>query len=164
MYPLSVGPRAETTLYCLDVPSEKLLIASLEGESARYFSVTLGSPSLIIRWTIIRALNTIVHVESLRRFCNARKISATPASPACVATNICSTYLAFGGASWQRMISSCIFKRGNTQGLALILVPPFTDFSNEPDMAATDSYRKQSRRSICTASHEVQAMLQIDLL
>ena len=45
-------------------------------------------------------LKTIVHVESLRRFCKARKTSATPASPAWVATRMCSTYLAFGGASY----------------------------------------------------------------
>ena len=44
-------------------------------------------------------LKTIVHVESLRRFCKALKISATPASPAWVATRMCSTYLALGGAS-----------------------------------------------------------------
>lgn len=31
------------------VPSEKLLMASLEGDSARYLSVTWGSPSLIMR-------------------------------------------------------------------------------------------------------------------
>lgn len=65
---------------------------------------------------MIRALKTMVQVESRSLFCNARNISATPASPACVATSICSTYFAFGAAS-------------------LILVPPFTDFSKEPDIA-----------------------------
>lgn len=45
-------------------------------------------------------LNTIVHVESRNLFCNARNISATPASPACVATRICSTYLDLGAASY----------------------------------------------------------------
>lgn len=98
------------------VPSEKPPIASLEGESARYLSVTLGSPSRIIRWTMMSALNTIVQVESRNLFCIALKISATPASPACVATSMCSTYLALGAAN-------------------LIFVPPFTDFSKEPDMA-----------------------------
>ena len=91
-------------------------MASLEGESARYLSVTLGSPSRIMRWTMISALNTIVHVESRSLFCIALKISATPASPAWVATSMCSTYLALGAAN-------------------LIFVPPFTDFSKEPDMA-----------------------------
>ncbi len=100
--PRSVGPLAEAILYSLDVPSEKLLIASFEGESARYLSVTFGSPSRIMRCTMISDLKTIVHVESRNRFCKARKISATPASPAWVATRICSTYLAFGGASCGR--------------------------------------------------------------
>jgi hypothetical protein len=48
---------------------------------------------------MIRLLNTIVHVESRNRLVRARKISATPASPACVATRMCSTYLDFGAAS-----------------------------------------------------------------
>lgn len=90
-------------------------MASLELESARYLSVTLGSPSRIIKWTMISALNTIVHVESRSLFCIALNISATPASPAWVATRMCSTYLAFGAAN-------------------LIFVPPFTDFSKEPDI------------------------------
>lgn len=64
---------------------------------------------------MISALKTMVHVESRSLFCNALKISATPASPACVATSICSTYLALGAAS-------------------LIFVPPLTDFSKEPDI------------------------------
>lgn len=75
-------------------------MASFEGDSATYFSATLGSPSRIMRCTMMSDLKTIVHVESLRRFCKARKISATPASPACVATRMCSTYLALGGASF----------------------------------------------------------------
>ena len=66
---------------------------------ARYLSVTSGSPSRIMRCTIIKLLKTMVHVESRRRLVRARKISATPASPACVATRICSTYLDFGAAS-----------------------------------------------------------------
>ena len=36
----------------------------------------------------------------------ARKISATPASPVCVATRICSTYLDFGAASWSKELVS----------------------------------------------------------
>jgi hypothetical protein len=96
----SVGPLADAILYSLDVPSEKLLIASFDGESATYFKVTFGSPSLIIRCTMMSALKTIVHVESRSRFCSARKISATPASPAWVAMRMCSTYLALGGASY----------------------------------------------------------------
>ena len=92
-------------LYSLDVPSEKLLMASFEGDSATYFSVTLGSPSRIMRCTMMSDLKTIVHVESRRRFCRARKISATPASPVWVATRMCSTYLALGGAS-------CLYRLG----------------------------------------------------
>lgn len=57
-------------------------MASFDGDSAKYFNVTLGSPSRIMRCTMMSDLKTIVHVESLRRFCKARKISATPASPA----------------------------------------------------------------------------------
>ena len=34
----------------------------------------------------------------------ARKISATPASPVCVATRICSTYLDLGAASWSKEV------------------------------------------------------------
>ena len=83
-----------------NVPSVNELIASfLVGFCARYFSVTSGSPSRIMRCTMIRLLNTIVHVESRNRLVRARKISATPASPAWVATRICSTYLDFGAAS-----------------------------------------------------------------
>ena len=82
MDPRSVAPLAEAKEYDLDVPSEKLLIASFEGESARNLSVTFGSPSRTMRCTMISDLNTIVQVESRNRFCKARKISATPASPA----------------------------------------------------------------------------------
>ena len=133
--PLSVGPRADAILYSLDVPSEKLLIASFDGESATYLSVTFGSPSLIIKCTMISALNTIVHVESLKRFCRVRNISATPASPAWVATRICSTYLALGGASYLNAISKSFRTRDHAM-LALIFVPPFTDFSKDPDIPA----------------------------
>ena len=74
-------------------------MASFEGECDTNFSVTLGSPSRIMRCTIISDLKTIVHVESLRRFVKVEKIAATPSSPAWVATRMCSTYLALGGAS-----------------------------------------------------------------
>ena len=133
--PLSVGPRADAILYSLNVPSEKLLIASFDGESATYLSVTFGSPSLIIKCTMISALNTIVHVESLKRFCRVRNISATPASPAWVATRICSTYLALGGASYFNAVSRVVRIR-NHPLLALIFVPPLTDFSKDPDIPA----------------------------
>lgn len=83
-----------------NVPSVNELIASfLVGFCARYFRVTSGSPSRIMRCTMIRLLKTIVHVESRRRLVRARKISATPASPAWVATRMCSTYFDFGAAS-----------------------------------------------------------------
>lgn len=86
------------------VPSVNELIASfLVGLSAKYFKVTSGSPSRIIRCTMIKLLKTMVHVESRRRFVRARKISATPASPAWVATRMCSTYLDFGAASYVRV-------------------------------------------------------------
>jgi hypothetical protein len=75
-------------------------MANLRGESAMKFNVTFGAPSRIIRWTMIRALKTIVHVESLILYSKVRKTSATPASPLRVARRICSTYLGFGGASY----------------------------------------------------------------
>ncbi len=82
---------------------------------------------------MMRDLKTIVHVESLRRFCKARKISATPASPAWVATRMCSTYLALGGASYIKR--STKGSQHRLMGiLALIFVPPLTDFSKDPDM------------------------------
>jgi hypothetical protein len=65
--------------------------------------VTSGSPSRIIRCTMIRLLKAMVQVESRRRAVRARKISATPASPACVATRMCSTYLDLGAASYTRI-------------------------------------------------------------
>ena len=85
--------------YVRYVPSEKLLMASFEGDSAKYFNVTLFSPSRIIRCTMIKPLKTIVHVESRNRFVNVRNTSATPASPACVAMRMCSTYFDLGAAS-----------------------------------------------------------------
>ncbi len=92
------GPRS----FWRDAPSEKLLMASFRGPpSARYPSVTSGSPSRIIKCTIMRDLNTMVHVESRKRFWRARKTSPTAASPACVATRMCSTYLDFGAASYK---------------------------------------------------------------
>ena len=109
-------------------------MASLKGNSATYFSVTLGSPSRIMRCTIISALKTIVHVESLRRFCRVRNISATPASPAWVATRMCSTYLALGGASCFLWLTKGSQYR-MMGPLALIFVPPLTDFSKDADMA-----------------------------
>jgi len=87
-----------------DIPSAKWFVASRRcGFWARYLSVTSGSPSRIIRCTMIRLLKTMVHVESRRRFVSARKISATPASPACVATRMCSTYFDLGAASCTRI-------------------------------------------------------------
>jgi hypothetical protein len=89
-----------------DVPSVKWLMASfLCGFCARNFSVTSGSPSLIMRCTMIKLLNTMVHVESRSRFVRARKISATPASPACVATRMCSTYFDLGAASYMVVLA-----------------------------------------------------------
>jgi hypothetical protein len=77
----------------VNIPSEKLLIASIFRCLERYANVASGDPSLIIRWTVIKLLNTTVHVESRSRFCNARNTSATPCSPECVAIRICSMYL-----------------------------------------------------------------------
>jgi hypothetical protein len=70
-----------------------LLIASIFRCFARYDNVTSGEPSLIIIWTVIRLLNTTVHVESRRRFCKTLNTSATPCSPECVAIKMCSMYL-----------------------------------------------------------------------
>lgn len=79
-------------------------------------------------------LKTIVHVESLRRFCRVRNISATPASPAWVATRMCSTYLALGGASCFEWLTKGS-QHNLMKPLALIFVPPLTDFSKDVDMA-----------------------------
>ena len=117
----------------------KLLIASFVGDSAKYFNVTLGSPSRIIKCTMMSDLKTIVHVESLNLFCSARKTSATPASPACVATKICSTYLDLGAASYFQPISWVSKLRLERIAITLIFVAPFTEFSNEPAMAALES-------------------------
>lgn len=82
-----------------NLPSEKLLIASIFLCLDRKSSVTSGEPSLIMKWTVIKLLNTTVHVESLKRFCSDRKTSATPYSPEWVATRMCSMYFVFGGAA-----------------------------------------------------------------
>ena len=139
------------------VPSEKLLIASIFLCLERYANVASGDPSLIIRCTVIKLLNTTVHVESRSRFCSARNTSATPASPECVAIRICSMYLCkekcqievriilgmlrgsyfvFGGAAYGRGMLAV--QRCNAESrlsscnlLTLIFVAPFTDFSKE---------------------------------
>ncbi len=121
----------------IDSPSEKLLIASFDGESAKNLSVTFGSPSRIMRCTMMSDLKTIVHVESRSLFCKARNISATPASPACVATRICSTYFDLGAASCYHNISGYRFKRSPSVH-TFIFVPPLTDFSKAPVMAAVE--------------------------
>jgi hypothetical protein len=90
-----------------NIPSEKLLIASIFLCLARKSKVTSGEPSLIMKCTVMRLLNTTVHVESRRRFCNDRKTSATPYSPEWVATRMCSIYFVFGGAAWRaRFVSN----------------------------------------------------------
>lgn len=81
-------------------PSVKLLIAIFLGFSAMYCNVASSAPSRIIKWITIRDLNTMVHVESRSRNCSVRNISATPTSPASVATKICSIYLDLGAASY----------------------------------------------------------------
>ena len=81
------------------LPSVKSLMASFEGCSAKYFNVTFGSPSLIIRCTTMSDLKTIVHVESRNLLVRVRKISAMPASPVWVAVKIVWMYFAFGAAS-----------------------------------------------------------------
>jgi hypothetical protein len=48
---------------------------------------------------MIRALKTIVHVESRSRNVRVRKTSATPASPPLVALSMASTYFDLGAAS-----------------------------------------------------------------
>lgn len=82
------------------IPSVKLFIASfLAGLVAKNASVTSSDPSRIIKCTTISALNTIVHVESRKRFVKTLKTSATPCSPVWVDMRICSMYLDFGAAS-----------------------------------------------------------------
>lgn len=81
----------------------------------------------------MRALNTTVHVESRSRRCSVRNISATPASPVCVATSMCSMYLDLGAASCPDHDISMVILQNQQQRhieLTLILVAPFTDFSN----------------------------------
>ena len=114
----------------MDIPAEKLLMASFEGDSVRYLKVMFGSPSRIMRCVMIKALNTIVHVESRNRCVIVLKISATPASPALVACRMCSTYLDFGAASYETVNAHFDMIQGYIIVLCtLILVPPFTDFS-----------------------------------
>lgn len=116
-----------------DIPSEKLLMASMFLCDARNANVTSGEPSRIIKCTVMRLLKTTVHVESRRRFCSDRKTSATPCSPECVAMRICSMYFVFGGAGWYgyqisdypRCICDLIAQH------TLIFVAPLTDFSKE---------------------------------
>lgn len=81
------------------LPSAKELIASMFLCLARYASVASGEPSRIMRCIVIKLLKTTVHVESRSRYCSARNTSPTPASPACVATRMCSMYFVFGGAA-----------------------------------------------------------------
>lgn len=89
------------------IPSVNWLTASrVLGDCERYFNVTSFSPSLIIRCTMMSALKAMVHVESRSRFSSVRKTSARPASPECVASRMCSTYLALGGASCRRICVS----------------------------------------------------------
>ena len=81
------------------LPSENPLIASFLGFSAIYCRVASNCPSLTIICMTMRALKTIVHVESRSRSWIVRNISATPASPVWVATRMCSMYLDLGAAS-----------------------------------------------------------------
>jgi hypothetical protein len=87
----------------LDSPSVKLPTNKELRLLAKKARVTSGEPSRIMRWTVMRPLNTIVHVESRSRYCSARMTSPTPASPECVATRMCSMYLVFGGAFCSRL-------------------------------------------------------------
>lgn len=83
---------------------------------ARYASVTSGDPSLTMRCTVIKLLKTTVHVESRSRCCSALKTSPTPASPACVATRMCSMYFVFGGAACRGTVRCqlCVLRRAPT--------------------------------------------------
>ena len=80
-------------------------MASLLGDSAKYLNVTSGAPSLIMRWTMMSDLKTIVQVESRSRNWSVRKTSATPASPPCVADSMASTYFNLGAASLEDVVS-----------------------------------------------------------
>lgn len=82
------------------IPSANPLIAMRFGESAMYLNVASGCPSLIIKWTTISDLKTIVHVESRNRSCRVRNTSATPESPPFVAERIGSMYLDLGAANY----------------------------------------------------------------
>src|ERR1700760_3878058 len=111
------------------------------GLFARYFKVISSWPSRSMRCTTMRALNTMVHVESRNRFCNARKTSATPASPECVAIRICSMYLDLGAASLKGVNE--ILQACGIQLCTLILVAPLTDFSHPEDIF--DGVRMEKR-------------------
>lgn len=122
-------------VYCPNVPSEKLLIATFDGDSDRNLSVTFGSPSRIMRCTIISPLKTIVHVESRNRCVKVRKTSATPTSPACVATRRCSTYFDLGAASFSVACQHTLMSYTPlTAEPTFCFVAPLTDFSNDWDM------------------------------
>lgn len=118
------------------VPSEKLLIATFDGDSDRNLNVTFGAPSLIIRCTMMSPLKTIVHVESRSRCVNVRKTSATPASPACVATRRCSTYFDLGAASCSVPCehTAMSYTAASIAPPTFCFVAPLTDFSNDWDM------------------------------
>lgn len=110
--------------------------------SARYDRVTSCEPSRIIKCTVIKLLNTTVHVESRSRFCKERKTSATPASPECVAIRMCSIYFVFGGAAYsgQLVVTHMapllhLLRSGDI--LTLIFVAPLTDFSKELAMLSS---------------------------
>lgn len=103
-----------------DLPSEKLLMATLRGLSARYSSVAFSAPSRIIICKTMRDLKTIVHVESRNRNCRVRKISPTPASPLRVATRMCSMYFDFGGASCEVSTSQWLLQQVSLVGVDIL--------------------------------------------
>ena len=116
-------------------PSEYPLIAIFLGFSAIYCNVASNWPSRIMKCRTMSALNTTVHVESRRRRCSVRNISATPASPVWVATRMCSMYFDLGGASWGTYHNELLSRDGginNGQILyrPLSLSPPSLTFQS----------------------------------
>ena len=101
-------------------------MANLLGDSDMYLKVTSGWPSLIIRWTTIKDLKTIVQVESRSRSCKVRKTSATPDSPPFVADKIGSIYFDLGAANYHNIR---LDEDTTSRGFTFIFVAPLTVFS-----------------------------------
>lgn len=117
-----------------------------------------GEPSRIIRWMVIRLLKTTVHVESRNRNCSARKTSPTPASPACVATRMCSIYFVFGGAAYiRRCQKHYAYHSSSTQFLPGVF--PMLRHTDLDLGRSLDRFLKRARHSCFATSYSPNARL-----